>query len=103
MSETTVLLLAILIAAAVMALSTALSLAGVAPRTTRKHVSVLPVSVLCPETNDVAFAQLGYDWDTGRLGLTSCERFPTGAFECDRECLPTRILTPGREPATSAA
>jgi hypothetical protein len=50
--------------------------------------------VSCPATGDVALAKLGYDWESSELAVTSCERFPTGDFECDRECFPTRMLTP---------
>ncbi|HXL34632.1 MAG TPA: hypothetical protein VN953_06905 [Gemmatimonadales bacterium] len=95
MSETVVLVLTILIAAAAMLVSVALSLArGTAPAAGRRGRSVLPMSVPCPATGDVAQAKLGYDWASGELAVTSCERFPTGDFECDRECFPTRRLTP---------
>ena len=103
MSETTVLLLAIIITGAGLTVSAALSLAGVRPTTPRQAPRLLPVSVLCPATNDVALAKVGFDWNTGALALASCERFPTGAFECDRECFPTRILTPNRGAAAAAA
>lgn len=95
MSETIVLVLMILIAAVAMAVSVALSLArGTSPAAGRPARRVVPVSVSCPATGDLALAQLGYDWGTGELAVTSCERFPTGDFECDRECFPTRMLTP---------
>ncbi len=93
MSETIVLVLMILIAAVAMVVSVALSLArGTAPAAGRRGRSVLPVAVSCPATGDVALAKLGYNWGSGELAVTSCERFPTGDFECDRECFPTRRL-----------
>jgi len=95
MSETTVLLLGILLAGVAVTVSVALSLARVAPpASARDHRAVLPASVLCPTTGDVALVEIGFDWATGELAVASCERFPTGAFECDRECFPTQVLTP---------
>ena len=95
MSETIPLVLMILIAAVAMVVSVALSLArATAPAVGRRGRNVLPVGVSCPATGDVALAKLGYDWGSGELAVTSCERFPTGDFECDRECFPTRMLTP---------
>jgi hypothetical protein len=95
MSETIVLVLMILIAAVAMAASVALSLArGTPPAASRPKRIALPVGLSCPATGDVALAKLGYDWGTGQLAVTSCERFPTGDFDCERECFPTRMLTP---------
>lgn len=95
MSETTVLLVAIIIATLAVTVSVALSLARVAPPApARGHHAVLPASVLCPTTGDVALVEIGFDWATGELAVASCERFRTGAFECDRECFPTQVLTP---------
>lgn len=95
MSETILLVLMILIAAVTMAVSVALSLSrGTPPAAGRRTQRVLPVGVSCPATGDVALAKLGYDWESGELAVKSCERFPTGEFECDRECFPTRMLTP---------
>lgn len=95
MSETIPLVLMILIAAVTVVVSVALSLArATAPAAGRRGRSVLPVGVSCPATGDVALAKLAFDWGSGELAVTSCDRFPTGDFECDRECFPTRMLTP---------
>lgn len=95
MSETTVLLLAIIIAAVAVTASVALSLARVTPpAAAREHQAGLPASVVCPTTGDLALVEIGFDWASGELAVTSCERFPTGAFECERECFPTQVLTP---------
>lgn len=104
MSETTVLLLGILLVGLAVTVSVALSLARVAPSApARDHPAVLPASVLCPTTGDVALVEIGFDWATGELAVASCERFRTGAFECDRECLSTQVLTPGVALAGSPA
>ncbi|HEU5260843.1 MAG TPA: hypothetical protein VFU41_05385 [Gemmatimonadales bacterium] len=104
MSETSVVLLAIIIAALTVTVSVALSLARVAPpAAAREHPAVLPASVLCPTTGDVALVEIGFDWATGELAVASCERFRTGAFECDRECFPTQVLTPSVAVAGSLA
>jgi hypothetical protein len=94
MGETILLVLLILIAAVAVVVSVALSLArATAPAGGRRGRSELPVGVSCSATGDVALAKLGYDWESSELAVTSCERFPTGDFECDRECFPTRMLT----------
>lgn len=95
MSETTVLLLGIIVVGLAVGLSVVLSLARVAPPAAAGGSgAVLPVSVHCPATGDVALADIGYDWGTGELAVVSCERFWAGEFECDRECFPTRVLVP---------
>lgn len=102
MSETTVLLLAITGAGLTVAASAVLSLARVAPPAGRSRRAVLPASVLCPTTGDVALVEIGFDWGTGELAVASCERFPTGVFECDRECFPTQVLAIAEAPPCPA-
>ncbi len=94
MSETTVLFLAITGAAVALAVSTALSFAHVARPLGRSRSAASLGSVLCPATGDVALVEIGLDLGSGELAVATCERFPTGAFECDRECFPPQVLEP---------
>ncbi len=93
------LFLAVIIAALAVMVSVASSLAGAGPAVPdRPPKSRLPVSVFCPVTGDLAFAELGFDWGTSELAVASCERFSTGVLECDCECFRTQVL-----PATAAS
>jgi hypothetical protein len=93
MTETAVLLLAIAVAGLVVALSVGVSLAGVAPPESDRR-RPLPAHVLCPMTGRLARVVIGFDRDSGQLAVARCEHFPTGVFECERECFPTLMLTP---------
>lgn len=95
MNETIVVPLAIVVVALAMGLSVVMSLTRAAPPAAAVRIpGVLPVSVLCPATGDVTLADMGFDWATAELAIASCERFPTGEFDCDRECCPTQVLVP---------
>jgi hypothetical protein len=43
-------------------------------------------------TGRLARVAIGFDRDSGTLAVARCEHFPTGVFECERECFPTLML-----------
>jgi|GEM_PF-1939305 hypothetical protein len=99
MTETAVLLLAIAAASLAVAVSVGVSLARIAPpappaRPGPDARRALPAHVLCPMTGGLARVEIGFDRDTGKLAVARCEHFPSGVFECERECFPTLMLTP---------
>ena len=91
MTETAVLLLAIAVAGLVVAVSVGVSLVGVTPPGPDRR-RALPAHVLCPMTGRLARVAIGFDRDSGTLAVARCEHFPTGVFECERECFPTLML-----------
>lgn len=93
MNETGVLLLALVVAGVAVIVSVALSLAHLTPPGGGKP-RALPAHVLCPSTGNLARVEIGFHAESGRLSVTRCELVPDGAFECDRECFPTLVLTP---------
>lgn len=101
MSETTLLFPAIVVATLAVAASAILSLARVAPPAGRRAGPVVPSTVLCPTTGDIARVEIGFDPAAGALGVLRCEQFPTGLFGCDRGCFPAFVLGPVPWPSPS--
>ena len=44
------------------------------------------VRIPCPATGAPARVRIGKDRSLGTLAVLWCERFPTGAIDCDRAC-----------------
>ena len=93
MSDAIVLVLAILAASGALLFAVAFSLAQVGPPAEQTR-RILPTRVLCPATGSLARVEIGFEVESGRLGLARCEHFPSGVFDCERECFPTLMLSP---------
>lgn len=88
MSPATFIAVAIVIAGFVVILAVAVALAHTEPPASGgEAVASVPLKLLCPVTGDVTRVEVGFDPLARRLALVRCERFPTGAVECDRACV----------------
>lgn len=99
-SQTTFLLLAIVLAAFVVGLSVVLSLAHVQPPAPGRRDAVgVPAKILCPVTGGIARVEIGFHPVGRGLAVLRCEHFPTGVIACERGCFPALDYT--RTPAVS--
>lgn len=95
MSQSTFLLLAIVVATVLVAVSVAVSLARVPPPAPGRADAVgVPARILCPLTGDIARVQVGFDPVDRVLAVLHCERFPAGPIRCDRACFPALDQVP---------
>ncbi len=85
----------ILVPAVLLCASIALSAAAVsslgetlAPRVGSEPPEGVPVRVLCPESGQPAGVRVAISVANPAFVVLSCERFPDGAYQCDRACFP---------------
>ena len=104
MSQTTFLLLAIVLATLVVGLSVVVSLARVRPPAPgRQDAAGVPAKILCPVIGGIQRVEIGFEPMDRGLAVLWCEHFPDGLIECDRGCFPALDQTRTPALSTSAA